>query len=118
MAAPRSHLLDVYDCWLHVAVTPKQWRRLADKYDLDRDITSAGHLQLFIDTGANNQPHLAVWIRPGSSGRALVDTIAHEATHAAAQLLDHVGQRAERHDSETLAYLIGWISGWLWEAMP
>lgn len=119
MSKPRSHHLDIYDCWLHLATTPKEWRRLQREYDLTDDIDCAGHAQLFVDTEHGNQPHVALWINPAAAKdqRALLDTIAHEATHTAAQLLDHIGQRTDRHDSEALAYLVGWVASWVYEAV-
>jgi hypothetical protein len=114
---PASHHLDVYDAWLHLASTPSQWRRLQRKHGLSPDIDCDGHAQLFVDTGDRNTPHVAIWInhKAVGNGRGLVDTITHESLHAAAQLLDHIGQKADRHDSEALAYLVGFVAGWCWD---
>lgn len=117
MGNPRSHLLDVYDCWLHVAVTEQDWAKLAKRYDLT-DLDSMGACVLFTDASKANQPHVAIYVDSATMGTKRVDLIAHEATHAAAQILDHIEQRADRHDSEALAYLVGFIARWLWEAMP
>lgn len=118
MPQPRTHRIDVYDAWLHVAVTARQWRRLQADYDL-ADNDSVGAVHLFVDPEQHNQPHLAVWVdRSATSDQAkLVDLITHEATHAAAQLLDHVEQRADRHDSEALAYLAGYVAARVWESV-
>jgi hypothetical protein len=115
MARPRSHLLDVYDCWLHVATTEQDWAKLAKRYGL-ADLDSTGVCVLFVDSTKANQPHVALYIEAEATERRRVDLVTHEATHAAAQILDHIGQRADRHDSEALAYLAGFIAGWLWEA--
>lgn len=115
MGKPRSHRLDIYGARLHVATTNAQMGRLAKRFDLG-DPDSIGATYLSIDT-QSNEPHLTVWIDTAKvQGADLVDTIAHEAVHAAAQLLDHIGQRVDRHDSEALAYLTGWIAARCWEA--
>lgn len=38
---------------------------------------------------------------------------AHEATHAAGMLLDHIGQDYDG-ESEALAYLVGFIAAFVW----
>jgi hypothetical protein len=117
--AVRSYVLDIYGTHLHLATKPKQWRRLARKYDnlIDQN-DSPGSVTLFVDTEALNRIHLAVWVDVAAhdgDGAQLIETVAHEATHAAAQLLDHIGQPPG--DSEALAYLTGWLTRWLWEAV-
>lgn len=113
--------IDVYDGWLHVASTRKQWASLRKRFtSLDRSPSSMGLTHLFVDTKAQNTPHVAVWIdvkamKDTESG--LVDVIAHEALHVAANILDHIGQHADRHDSEALAYLTGWSAARIWESV-
>ena len=45
----------------------------------------------------------------------LVDTCAHEATHAALAIHKHAGATP---DGEPLAYLTGWLTAWLWTRLP
>lgn len=111
-----SHRIDIYGGRLHIAKTAEQMNRLRQRFDLV-DPESIGAAYLTIDTHANNAVHLTVWVDAAKlDTAALVDTIAHESFHAAAQLLDHIGQRTTQHDSETLAYLCGWIAGKVWAA--
>lgn len=122
MTKPRSHLLDVYDCWLHLATNETEWATLCKQHDgaLDDEPNSGGITQMFVDTEDHHRPHVAIYLDPTvvkDGGRWLIDTLTHEATHVAAQLLDHIGQKADRHDSEALAYLAGWVAGWMWESL-
>ncbi len=111
-----SHRIAIYGGWLHVAKTAEQMSRLARRFGLGEP-DSIGAAYLTVDTARNNAVHLTVWVDAGRvDGGELVDTIAHEAFHAAAQLLDHIGQQTERHDSEALAYLTGWVAGKVWAA--
>lgn len=112
-----SHPLGVYGAHLHVATTRKQMTALRRKYDLEKP-DSLGASWLTIDTHANNAPHLTVWMDTSRlDGAGLVGTIAHEAVHSAAQLLDHIGQAAGKHDSEALAYLTEWVAARVWESV-
>lgn len=111
-----SHHLGIYGAHLHVATTRDQMKALRRKYDLSKP-GSIGASYLTVDTQANNAIHLTVWLDGDSlDGADLVDTIAHESVHAAAQLLDHIGQAANGHDSEALAYLAGWVAARVWES--
>lgn len=119
MSKPRSRLLDVYDCWLHLATTPKQWAKLCEEFpNLEPEPNASGMTELFVDTEEHHRPHVAVYLDPAAvkdAGSRLVDILTHESVHVAAQLLDHIGQKADRHDSEALAYLAGFVAGWCWE---
>ena len=107
----------VYGATLHVATTRKQMSALRRKYGLDKP-EAMGASYLTVDTKADNAVILTVWVDGDAlDGPELVDTIAHEAVHSAAGLLDHIGQTADRHDSEALAYLTGWVAGRIWESV-
>lgn len=121
MSKPRSHQLDIYGAWIHVATDRKAWRSLRRRLpSLDKDPGALGAFSITLHEAPSGKvtPHLSVWldINACDDKTELVDTIAHEATHAAVALLDHIGQAYDSDNSEALAYLIGWISGWLWEA--
>lgn len=116
-----DYRIDVYGGWLHVASTRKQWKALRKQHaPLGKSPGSMGLTHLFVDRSEQNAPHIAVWIDVAAmkdDEAALVDTIAHEAVHVAAHLLDHVGQAANGHDSEALAYLTGWTAARIWETV-
>lgn len=115
MTKLHSHQLDIYGAWLHLATTPKQWRRHGDLIDslpeidngaigfTSRDITDDGavHLSIYVDAG-----------RLADNPAGLTEIIAHESTHAGGMLLDHIGQDYNG-ESEALAYLVGFIAGWI-----
>lgn len=118
MTKPRSHHLGIYNYTLHLATTVTEWEALDKRFEGNLIAPDAiGIAQFLVDSESNNAPHCAVYLDPRAAGdqRTLVATIAHESFHAAAQLLDHIGQATTSHDSETTAYLVDFIAGWLWD---
>lgn len=118
MSKPISHQLDIYGCWIHLARTRGEWRKLRRTVtSIDKAAhESAGsttHTQWKSDKG-RVVSHWVVWVDVDAAldDIDLLDTVAHEATHVAAGLLEHVGQPGG--DSEALAYLVGWVTAWLW----
>ena len=115
----RSHVLDVYHANLHLTTSRKAWtklRRTIDSLDKKPDGLGMTTLQLYESTG-HSVPHLVWFIDVDAHGdnfNGLIETCAHEAVHGAGLLLDHFGQdyngRSEHH-----AYLVGWLTRWLWE---
>lgn len=113
------HTLDVYDADLHLVTTPQAWRRLRKTLTfLDEQVPdSAGLVQFSTfepDDGTLNTPILVIWINQAqhSNRLQLVDTVAHEATHAAGELLEHIGHQIKGSD-EPHAYLVGWLTRWI-----
>lgn len=121
MSKPRSHRLDVYGAWLHVATDQAAWRRIRKRIipTLPKDPGGLGATCLTLQETPDGKvvPHLTVWLDVGAteSQRDKVSLITHEAAHAGLCLLDHVGQKYDG-ESEAMAYLIDFIAGWLWEA--
>lgn len=115
----RHHVLDVYGAELHLATTDRQWAKLVRRFNggLEEDPDDrVGATALMVDDG---RAHLVMWLDAGTVGDdalGMVTLCAHEATHAAAMLLDHVRQPYDG-ESEALAYLVGWLTGWLIEAV-
>jgi len=116
LVKPVSYHLGVYGATLHVATTRKAMSALRRKYELAKP-DSMGASYLAVDTKANNAIHLIVWLDSDAidDGAEMVDLVAHESVHTAAQLLDHIGQATTTHDSEALAYLTGWVAARIWE---
>lgn len=117
-AVKRAEVIQPFNYHLHLATTDAEWAALNKTFDgtLMTDIAeSMGGAQFILDSEANNTPHCVIWLNPKMTGRDKADTIAHEAFHAAAQLFDHIEQATTKHDSEYLAYMVGWIAGWLTE---
>lgn len=117
---PWSTKIDVYGVRLHLATRKK------DLDKIRRELTSidkrahdnAGSTSFIIEhqPGGATQTHIVIWINGRShrkSGPAeLVNTVAHEAFHAA----QFVCERLElERGGEAQAYLTGWITEWAWK---
>lgn len=117
MGKPIHHRLDVYGTHLHLATDRRALATLRRQLpELDKGPHTVGGSTIIGNPeGATRTTHLVIWIDVDAhhTDDALVDTIAHESTHAGALLLDHIGQ-AYDGDSEALAYLVGFIAGWTW----
>lgn len=123
----RSHLLDVYRVWVHATGTPKGWARLRTRVDcLEEDPAALGYtegVEWVPDPGTGPHPseyHVAVFVdveaHQGNEAR-VVETCAHEATHAATMMLNHLGQQLDDVGLEAHAYLVGWLTSWLWTSV-
>lgn len=115
-----SHLLDVYSVRVHLATTRKDWAKLRKKLGIEPlDVDCHGltqHATWRANDGTSAEQHVLVYLDVrGCDGdpRALVNVAAHEATHAATMLLRHYGHKIRGHD-EPHAYLVGWLTEWLW----
>ena len=118
----KSHRLDVYNTGLFLATTRKQWKQLAKKCKLiEADVPDcAGQVSSGVwqpKTRGLAEHHVVVWInvkQHGDQGE-LLDTCAHEASHAAGRILEHIGHPVPATD-EPHAYLVGWLTRWIYEA--
>lgn len=120
MGKPRHHILDVYDAHLHVACDRKGYASLRRSFDwVPKKAQAAGttNSALWVPkTAGVSTFHVAFWIDLAAhkdNPTALVNTCAHEATHGAARILEHIGQPIA--DDEAMSYLVGWLTGWLWD---
>ncbi|WP_426243715.1 hypothetical protein [Nocardioides sp. LHG3406-4] len=112
----RHHLLDIYGVELHLATTRRDWAGLRRSFDfLDRDTPKESFGHTTYATRRGGERHLIFWIDATRVGGDLVDTCAHEASHGAGRILECVGHRVPGTD-EPHAYLVGWLTRWLWEA--
>lgn len=123
MADPRHHVLDVYDAHLHRATDRRQWSTLRRELDfLEKKAPGSAGFSQFATWeprgGGLTEPHLVLWInvKQHTTEIDLIDTAAHEATHAAGQLLEHVGHQIRGTD-EPHAYLVGWLTRWLLDGL-
>jgi hypothetical protein len=122
-SAPHYLRIDVYDTDVWLATNAQQWKMLRRRLShLDADPPeSAGisHFAVFEpDDGGISTPTIALFVNIAqhhSDQALLVNTIAHEATHAAGQLLEHIGHAGIGGD-EPRAYLVGHLAGWMWSA--
>lgn len=112
----RSHLLDVYGVRLHVVTSRQEWKLLRAQFPkLDRKPTGVGMSHFLTVKG---DPHVALWVnrKAHKAIPGLVNTCAHEAAHAAGQIMEFVHADPDP-SGEPHAYLVGWITQWLWEAV-
>lgn len=119
---PHSTFIEPWGYELHAAYTPEQWAHAAKTFGLEDDPGSQGRTDHFTHNPTDPAiPQTQVWLVWINAAQdqypaARANVIAHEATHVAMMLLEHVGTR--HLNDETTAYLIGWITQWLWENFP
>lgn len=115
----RHHTLDVYGAELYCATTKREWAAMRRKMTwLDKTPESAGLASFAIwkPKGPGLAvPTLVLWIdaEAHTDPAELVDTCAHEASHAVSQLMEYIGHTPVGTD-EPSAYLVGWLAKWLW----
>jgi hypothetical protein len=118
----KSHILDVYGTRLEMVTTKREWKQLAKTLPVlanDHPQGAAGQVSCFTRTRKRELPQLVVviWINLKAHGDdipALVDTLGHEASHAAGRILEHAGHQVDGTD-EPHAYLCGWLTRWAYE---
>lgn len=120
MPSYAEHTLDIYDAQLYLATDRRQWRAIRRRATFidDQAPNSAGlaHFATWHpDDGGMTLPVLVLWVNLAQHRTLadLADTLAHEASHAASQLLHHVGHQPSAVD-EPHAYLVGWLTRWMW----
>jgi hypothetical protein len=111
----RQHTLDIYGVEVFAVSTRKGWRELRKTVPFLRKKPGAAGLTYWGTPKGAGRPHLVLWVDvKRSAGRTdLVDTCAHEAHHGTERVLGWAGV----DDSEASAYLVGWLTGWLFESV-
>ena len=118
--APRHHTLDVYAVELHMATNRRDWATLRRRFDFLRQAPDAmGSTQSAQWKPKRPGPepwHVIIWVDTArhDDRLSLIDTCAHEATHAVDSLMQHIGHTPTGSD-EPRAYLAGWLTRWLWD---
>lgn len=116
---PRRHEIDLFGATIHTATNLKQWAKIRSEVDsIAEDPGGLGYtsFDLFETDAGHCIPHISIFINLAAHDGdqlLLINTCAHEATHAAALLLDHIEERGALL-SETLCYLTGAITATLW----
>jgi hypothetical protein len=116
MAEPwRRHTLDIYGVEVFAVSTRQGWRELRKTVPFLRKKPAAAGLTYWGTPKGAPRVHLVLWVDVARhhSTAALIDTCAHEAHHGADRVLDWAGV----DDAEASAYLAGWLTGWLFEAV-
>jgi hypothetical protein len=120
--ATAHHTLDIYGVEIDLVTTRREWSTLRRRLSfLDKDPTQYGGLTTFAvwqPKDGLTVPHLVFWINTAQHGdqASLIDTLAHEASHGAGRILDNIEHKVEATD-EPHAYLVGWLTAWLWTAV-
>jgi len=118
----RHHVLDIYGVHLYLATTPDAWKKLRRRVNYLGDVPESLGLTTFAtwhpDDGSAPTPILTIWIDLEHHDPIdLVETAAHEASHAAGQILHWLGHdyRGAGGTDEPHAYLVGWLTRWIFE---
>lgn len=116
------HTLDIYGTELYLVTNRRDWATLRRRLSyLDKAPASAG-LAAFAafepKNGSITTSHLALWIDVAAhrSDLDLIDTAAHEASHAAGQIFEWINHDVRGTD-EPSAYLVGWLTRWIIEGV-
>lgn len=117
MSKPIHHKLDIYGTELHAAFDHDGWKRLRR---INRVLEPAKNLGYGVTYTTQkrdtDQQHIWVYVDRAKCAAVdeLVDTASHEATHAAMSILERHAIDLDASQGEPLAYLVGWITNWLW----
>jgi len=113
-----STRIDPYDARLYYATTLAEWARVHEQFGPGLDVPPAIGLTARVWDPRTGRTHMIVWVDVAKHPRAdeLINTIAHEGYHAAAGLLEGLGQSLD--EGEAVAYLVDWITGWLVRHTP
>lgn len=118
MAAPKHHVLDIYNVHLHRVTERRDVKNIRRRLPfLDKTLADASAACQFAThsktKGEPFLPHLVFWIdlKQNVDRLDLIDSAAHEAAHGASEILEWVGHDAR--GDEPNAYLVGWLTRWL-----
>ena len=115
----RHHILDIYGVHLHLATNKRDWATLRRKLTfLGKAPTSRGltHWALWEPKQGASVPHLVLWVDASqhvNDHLDLINTCAHEAAHGASEILEWISH--SKAGDEPHAYLVGWLTQWIYE---
>ena len=113
MASYEHRTLDIYGIDVYFARDKRQWGALRRKYKGLPAVNTAG-MTACVETGGIFELAFYIDVPGHDEPYHLINTCAHEATHGALYIFEHIHQ--ETQDShEPFAYLTGWLTQWLWE---
>ena len=107
------HRLDIYGIDIYLARNTSEWaaiRRKVPEYELGPRPDERARTTHMIDDDA-----IIFWLRSEDIDPLNdISDCAHEATHAAGFLFHAMGQKQDAR-SEPFAYLVGWLTAWLYQ---
>jgi hypothetical protein len=118
-----THHLDIYEVELHLVTTKREWKKLSKALSfMDAaapESLAQSHFTVFrSNRSIPPQPINVFWLdlQHHDTVATLIDSCAHEASHAAGAILAWTGHdiRGDRGIDEPHAYLVGWLTRWLW----
>lgn len=111
-----EHTLDIYGVTLYQARNGREWAaiRKSREPQLGESPKCAGMTEMH--TSNDGSMTFTVYVRPTDDPREVINTCAHEAAHVAGQILDAANAEYDGLN-EPFAYLVGWITQWLWTNM-
>lgn len=109
---PSKQKLDVWPATVWAATSAKQLRSVSKAMGLPGDLEADHAGRTFSVTGPDGL-HLVIYVDLAGHGThlSLVNTLAHEASHAADGLFEYVEE--DRPGAEARAYLTGWFTEFL-----
>lgn len=114
----KSTKLDLFGANIDLGWKPKHWQQLRKKYPcLPEKPRGVGYTQRVEREFDPGDYAIILWINDEAhaNGAGLCGTVAHEASHAAKFILEHVGETTVTHETE--CYIVGWIASWVWAKM-
>lgn len=106
----REHVLDVYEVRLVLASTPKDVKKLRRRYGDQIDHAAFDGMGSTSTLEGSND--IVIYVDGSQPRLKMVNTVAHEAYHAAGFILDSVGQPFDP-GTEAMAWLVGWLAEWI-----
>lgn len=123
MTAVPTTRLHPYNVDIYYATTPKQWRKAHRHYGIKNPghPNAAGRTDSITHSSDGTLGAVIIWLDPNhrlhDNTAAVIDTLAHEAFHAVACILDAIDEPRDKWHEQT-AYLVGWLTAWLWNNTP
>lgn len=109
---PAQHRLDIFGSTIWAAATPKQLGKVGARGG-PPDLDNRGCAGMTFSQVCGTAHHVVVYVDAihHLTAGGLVNTCAHEASHVADAVFEHIEEEAP--GAETRAYLVGWVTQWL-----
>lgn len=115
--------LEQYGVDIVYATSAKRWRRAWRHFGVEPKPTpdSAGRTDSLMHAAGGDLGGIVIWAAPKHrlhrDPAGVIDTLAHESFHAITCVLDSIQEPRDKWHEQP-AYLIGWLTAWLWTNTP